>query len=99
VDNEVTETHGSGGAAGHGIHVDAAGAVVEGNRIGNGGPSASPSLGIVLLGPGALVVGNRLSLLDQGIFFGPTATGKYRDNLAIGVATPYLGGTDSGNNQ
>jgi hypothetical protein len=100
MDNEVTETQGgSEGGESQGISVDASGAVVEGNRIGNGGPSSGVSFGIVLLGPDALVVGNRLSLLDQGIFFSPEASGKYRDNLASGVAAPYQGGTDAGNNQ
>jgi len=98
LDNEVTRTWGSFGAEGHGIHVDAAGAVVEGNRVGND-ETGPPSLGILLLGPDALVVGNRLTLLAQGIFFTPQATGKYRDNLASGVANPYTGGTDAGNNQ
>ena len=99
VDNEVTRTYGGFGGDGHGIHVDAAGAVVEGNRVGNDAQTVSSSFGIVLLGPDALVVGNRLTVLDQGIFFTSQANGKYRDNLASGVANPYSGGTDAGNNQ
>ena len=26
------------------------------------------------------------------------ATGKFRDNLTSGVSTPFIGGTDAGNN-
>ena len=100
LDNEVTSTYGGGGAAGHGIHVDASGAVVEGNRVGNSDQPSSASVGILVRGPDAQVVGNRLALLGEGILFElPPGTGKYRDNLTTGVGTPYTGGTDAGNNQ
>ncbi|MND06164.1 hypothetical protein D3C83_273880 [compost metagenome] len=49
---------------------------------------------------GVLVVGNRIAFVDTGIEFS-TATvseGTYRDNLTVAVGTPYIGGTDAGNN-
>ena len=47
---------------------------------------------------GALAVNNRVTTADQGIIFAGFGTGKYRDNLTFDVATPYVGGTDAGNN-
>jgi hypothetical protein len=100
VDNDVTETRGSDDAEGHGIHVDATGAVVERNRLGNTSLVDIPVSGIVLLGTDSLVVGNRLITLDRGIVFVPQATGKYRDNMAGAVTLPYVGGgIDAGNNE
>ncbi len=61
--------------------------------------SAETSAGIVVSsGQSAetLVVGNRITSSDVGIFI--SGTGKYRDNLTSGVTTPYTGGTDAGNN-
>jgi hypothetical protein len=51
---------------------------------------------LFLSGSDALAVNNRISTAGVGIDFGDT--GKYRDNLTIGVSTPYLGGSDAGNN-
>jgi hypothetical protein len=45
-----------------------------------------------------LPVGNRITGADSGIEFSISASGKYRDNLTSGVTTPFLGGTDAGNN-
>jgi hypothetical protein len=42
------------------------------------------------------------TLRISGTAFGvryDSATGRYRDNLVIGTAVPYSGGTDAGNNQ
>ena len=47
-------------------------------------------------GDGSVVQRNRMSLTAPG---GCGATGKYRDNLTVGVTTPYQGGTNAGNNQ
>jgi len=44
-----------------------------------------------------LVVGNRVTNAAFGVHFN-SATGKYRDNLTSNVGTPFLGGTDAGNN-
>jgi hypothetical protein len=98
-DNEVTETRGGANGPGHAIHVDGVGAVVEGNRVGNAARTGVPAFGITLLGADHLVVGNRLAVLDNGVYFGSGASGKYRDNLTVAVTTPYQGGTDVGNNQ
>jgi hypothetical protein len=45
----------------------------------------------------AMAVGNRITTADQGIYMA-FATVKYRDNLTINVALPYVLGTDAGNN-
>jgi hypothetical protein len=37
--------------------------------------------------------------MSSGIAFFPGATGKYGRNVTAGVAQPYSGGTDLGNNQ
>jgi hypothetical protein len=47
----------------------------------------------------ALVVNNRITEADRGIFFDWSSSGKYRDNLTFDVGTPFSGGgTDAGNN-
>ena len=47
----------------------------------------------------AQVVDNRISDVQTGVEYSSGATGKYRDNLTDGVATPFLGsGTDAGGN-
>jgi hypothetical protein len=47
---------------------------------------------------GGIAVNNRITGADRGIEFQCCSTGKYRDNIAFGVTTPYTGGTDIGNN-
>jgi hypothetical protein len=44
-----------------------------------------------------MAVGNRITNSATGIAF-RNSTGKYRDNLTSNVATPYVDGTDAGNN-
>jgi len=58
------------------------------------------SAGIIFfsLGPDNLVVNNRITHADYGIYFTAATSGKYRDNLTSGVTTPFSGGTDAGNN-
>jgi hypothetical protein len=59
------------------------------------------ALGIGLLGVtdgSGLAVHNRITEADIGIEYAGFITGKYRDNLTFGVTTPYIGGTDAGNN-
>jgi subtilisin family serine protease len=97
--NQVAHTSGPANGSGHGIEVDGAGVVVEGNRVGNASGGGTPSFGISVLGTDSLVVGNRLALLGHGVHFAASASGKYRDNVTVGVSTPYQGGTDAGNNQ
>lgn len=47
---------------------------------------------------GAFAVNNRITSADRGIAYDSGATGKYRDNLTFGVATPFVGGTAVGTN-
>ena len=76
---------------------EATGAVVEKNRLANS--TANSSYGVkAVSGDNVLVMGNRTAGTAFGVYF-DAATGKYRDNLTTGVATPYTGGTDAGNNQ
>jgi hypothetical protein len=75
--------------------------VLNNDVTGLTGEGAGPAAGIFLVNvAGALVVNNRIASVDRGIEFASFAfsEGKYRDNLTTGVATPYLGGTDAGNN-
>ena len=46
------------------------------------------------------MVNNRITVADRGIDYEAISgsTGKYRDNLAFDVPTPFSGGTDAGNN-
>ena len=100
INNDATETVGVGSGTAYGIGLASAdGAVVENNRIGNSS-LATGATGIFLgSGDDLLVVGNRMSTLDNGVVFS-SATGKYRDNITSGVTTPYTGGDGSpGNNQ
>ena len=41
---------------------------------------------------------NRITEADRGIDYFGGSTGKYRDNLTFGVATPFTGGTPIGTN-
>jgi hypothetical protein len=60
------------------------------------------AVGIFLSGTeGGLVVNNRVTGADMGVVFSQGlgfSHGKYRDNLTFFVNTPYVGGTDAGNN-
>jgi hypothetical protein len=49
-------------------------------------------------GPDMVVVNNRITNANFGIYSGGTNWGKYRDNITINVMTPYIGGTNVGNN-
>ncbi|HLQ22230.1 MAG TPA: Calx-beta domain-containing protein, partial [Gemmatimonadales bacterium] len=98
LNNDVTDTNPLGAGAGSAIAVaQASGAVIEKNRLANS--AANNSFGIYAAsGDGVLIMGNRISGTAFGVFY-QGATGRYRDNLATGVATPYTGGTNAGNNQ
>ena len=45
---------------------------------------------------GGLAAGSGTGAAGIGIEFG--GTGTYRDNLTLGVTTPFISGTDAGNN-
>jgi hypothetical protein len=99
LNNDVTDSVGVGAGTGYAIYLaGAAGSVIERNRLGNA--LAGASSGVVIDGgPDALVVNNTVASMSEGVEYASGATGKYRDNLTTGVAVPYLGGTDAGNNQ
>jgi hypothetical protein len=97
LENEVSGTWGTGAGATIGIRLRHAGAaVLESNRVSGDGSTGTG----VLLESGAdlLAARNRLAGFSTGLVF-TGALGKYRDTLTSGVATPYIGGTDAGNNQ
>lgn len=62
-------------------------------------PSGAATYGIFFnSGSDDLVANSRLSRVGYGLLYSG-ATGKYRDNLcAASVTTPYVGGTDAGDN-
>ena len=98
INNDVTDTNPQGTGAGNAVAVEqATGAVVEKDRLANSTPNNSYGVKAVS-GSNVLVIGNRISGTAFGVFYG-SATGSYRDNLTTGVATPYTGGTNAGNNQ
>jgi hypothetical protein len=45
----------------------------------------------------AIAVANEITRTNHGLLF-EQSSGDYRDNVCLGVATPYSGGTDAGNN-
>jgi parallel beta-helix repeat protein len=69
--------------------------VIEGNRVRGTGTN---DYGIHLYAGSALVVNNRITHVNGGVYFGSGTTGKYRDNLVLDVPNPYLGGIDAGGN-
>jgi hypothetical protein len=70
--------------------------VVDNDIVGETGNNAGN--GILIYAQNAFVVGNRLSHLSNGIHFLFSGAGKYRDNLTTDVGSPYIAGTDVGNN-
>jgi hypothetical protein len=104
LDNDVTDTATTAQGGGGIVLWNADDAVVEGNRVVNTtGPNAyaitTSGASGAASGANILFVGNRLSGAAKGIFLVPGTSGKYRDNLSMGVALPYSGGIDTGNNQ
>jgi hypothetical protein len=83
-----------------GMIVDGSGNRVINNDVMVVFHSLGAAAGIAFEGAGNvdnLAVGNRITTVLNGIVI--DGQGKYRDNLTAGVATPYTGGTDAGNNQ
>ena len=102
LNNDVVDTFGMGTFGAYSIFVLGPGIVVENNRVSNSTlPVSGTSTGIE---PGdsntkdTLVVNNRLTTLTNGIVYAGGATGKYRDNLTSNVTTPFINGTNAGNN-
>lgn len=99
LENEVMDVVGDGTGFGYGISLeDSPRGLVQRNRIGLSGPLTPNTYGIAFQrAAGGLAVANRLTLLGIGI--SAAATTRFRDNLTLGCTTPYVGGTDVGNNQ
>jgi hypothetical protein len=97
--NDVTDAFGVGSGFGYQVRVHHAfGGVVENNRIGTSNPVSS-TIGLHILSTlDLLAVSNRFTGLAAGINY-DGSTGPYRGNIASGVALPYSGGTNAGNNQ
>lgn len=104
-DNQVTATGGTrvGGSLffpARGIAVGGSAPRVLNNDVtGIRNDVSAKATGIELGGVGGLVINNRIVTVERGIeFIGAASDGKYRDNLTVDVVTPYIGGTDAGNN-
>lgn len=102
IDNDISRTAATGSGSPVGMDFfESHGAVAEGNRIDYFSTDTGESFGLNVRGPSSdvLVIGNRITGADYGIFYAADgSTGKYRDNLTSGVTTPYTGGTDAGGN-
>jgi nitrous oxidase accessory protein NosD len=101
LNNDVTEVTASGIYAALGIYMeDASNSVVAGNRIGTITGLTVQVAGIVVTGESndVLISDNHISGALNGIFFdsASSSTGKYMNNLTMGVTTPYTGGTPAG---
>ena len=101
--NQVVATGGSTAfgpnASAFGIYVSGSGSRVLNNDVINTlkqGAGIARGIFIQTMS-GGMAVNNRITGADRGIEF-DASTGKYRDNLTFGVATPFTLGTDAGNN-
>jgi len=75
--------------------------IVDNDVVGRviGGNIYNMGVGIDIAGgQHALVQGNRLSRLDNGIYFHNGTSGKFRDTMTANVTVPFTGGTNIGNN-
>jgi hypothetical protein len=100
-DNEVSGTTAAAGSYAYGIHATRSdGLVIEGNQVANETAPPAYSFGIIVpFSQNVAVSNNRLTHLSEGVTYSSGGTGKYRDNLTVGVALPFDGtGTDAGNN-
>ena len=98
LNNDVSDTNAQGTGRASAIVVNADNAIVENNRLSNTtSPRRPRTEGIIVAGSDVLVVNNRITNMASGIEF-TFPSGKFRDNLTSGVAVPYKGGTDAGNN-
>jgi len=99
LENEIVATVATGSYAA-GLTLDFSnGTLVEGNHIVELDTNSGTSNGMDIRDSvDVLIVGNRISRTDYGVFF-TSSTGKYRDNLTSNIATTeFIGGTDAGGN-
>ncbi|MHC4687904.1 MAG: NosD domain-containing protein [Planctomycetota bacterium] len=99
INNDVTGTAAQGSDNSAGIYLENAdNSIAEGNRISDTLAVSGASTGFYIFGSSnVMVVNNRIATADSGVFY-DGSTGENRDNITVGVATPYTGGTDIGNN-
>jgi hypothetical protein len=97
IDNDVVDTTAKAVATGILVIIGSgSGAIVEGNRITNTGAASTSSIGIAVSIPDTLVLNKRIIGTTNGIDF--VFSGKYANNVTIGVTVSFSGGTDAGNN-
>jgi len=89
----------SGTGSTHGIYIFWSNDVVaEDNRINGLSSGSGTTYGLYFWSSNdVLTAGNRITSADKGISY-IISTGKYKDNLTSGVATPFTGGTSAGGN-
>jgi nitrous oxidase accessory protein NosD len=102
LNNDIIETREKTNHSAYAICIlEAPGAVVENNRIGNASLGDGTSVGIYIFkSDKVLVINNRLTTMNYGIWylFG-SSSGKFRDNLTYDAPFPGVhSGTDAGNN-
>jgi hypothetical protein len=88
------------------LSVDAMGIVLVGPRhraiendvmtVTGQGTGSATGIAFGVSSDNGVALGNRVSEAKHGVI-GPVSV-KFRDNLTMGVTTPYSGGTDAGNN-
>jgi len=100
VSNTIARTQVADGGEAVGISVSGGkGILLAGNLISNETLSTSGASFGMWVGDGEsdFVLDNRFAKLDYGIVCTSDAA-LFRDNVTSGVSTPYVGGTDGGNN-
>lgn len=100
--NHVAAIGGSALLNAIGISVTGPGATVMDNdliEITGSGIGSGNGIEFSAIGTDGIAMNNRITNADTGVVFSGGADGKYRDNLTVNVVTPYVGGTDAGNNQ
>lgn len=99
VDNDILNTLSSPSGQCEGIHCSVQSGVIENNRVLNE-PSAHGIIGIFLgLATDYLVENNRVIGFAIGVRFTNTGAPKFRNNFTTDCTTPYVNGTDAGNNK
>jgi hypothetical protein len=97
INNDVMEVTADGSHWAFGIFLGSSNSVVVGNRVTNVTAATVNSFGIgfAVGSSDVLVSGNLVSSTQNGIAIG-AGTGKYMNNLTMGVISPYVGGTAAG---
>lgn len=99
INNDITNTVEQSEGASYAIYdYSCNGCAIEDNRISNSALGPATSVGVYIYSSSnVMAVNNRISTVDNGIFYDTGGTGEYRDNLTgADVGTPYTGGTAIG---